>query len=115
MIKSKDMSKPSFNMLNSGTELNGNIVIDGDFRFDGKLNGNLKCKGKLTLGNVGYIEGNIDCEGAEISGEVKGTIISSSLVTLKECSTFNGDITTEKIKVEAGAKLSMSCNTQKIY
>lgn len=112
MFKTKDLSIPTVNMLSSGTEVKGDININGDFRIDGRLFGNMTCTGKLTVGTTGYIEGQISCKNAEIAGQVKGTLNVDELLTLKESSKFEGDLITNKITIEVGAKTIMTCKTK---
>ena len=113
MLGDKELISPTVNMLSAGTEVKGDIVTSGDLRIDGSLKGNVTCKGKLTIGTTGNIEGQIDCQNAEISGDVNGSIVATELVILKETSKFNGDIDTTKLMVEAGAKLTITCKTNK--
>jgi len=113
MLGDKELVSPTVNMLSAGTEVKGDIVTSGDLRIDGSLKGNVTCKGKLTIGTTGSIEGQIDCQNAEISGEVNGRIVASELLILKETSKFNGDIETTKLMVEAGSKLTITCKTNK--
>jgi len=110
----KKVITPSVNMLSAGTIVNGNITIDGDFRIDGSLIGDVQCKGKLTVGSTGSIEGKIDCQNAEISGEIKGEIKATELIIFKETSKITGDISTVKLMIEPGAKLTITCRTTEI-
>lgn len=102
---------PSFNMLSNTAAVKGDIFIDGDFRFDGKMNGNLECNGKLILGSSSYIEGEVICKDAEISGKVKGNIKSKGLIILRDKSKIDGDVISGKLMVEIGAIVSMKCHT----
>lgn len=111
MFRTKENLIPTVNMISSGTEIKGDVNIDGDFRIDGKLYGNIKCTGKLTVGTTGYIEGQIQCKNAEIAGKIKGTLNTAELTALKESSSFEGDISTSQITIEAGAKVSITCKT----
>lgn len=104
----------SFNLLSTDSELMGDISIKGDFRFDGKLKGNITCNGKLTLGKTSYVEGNIICNDVEIFGEVKGYIKSSGLVIIKEKSSFSGEIETFGIIVDNNSNINMKCTTLKV-
>lgn len=113
MFGDKELVSPTVNILSAGTTIHGDIVTIGDFRIDGRLKGNVICKGKLTIGTIGFIEGQITCENAEISGEVNGRIVTSELLILKETSKFNGNIETTKLMVEAGAKLTITCKANK--
>ena len=106
------ITTPSFNILSSDTELKGDITTNGDFRIDGKLIGSVICKGKLTLGLTGSIQGHIECENAEISGTIDGDMIVSGRVSMKETAIFNGEIITTELSVEPGSRLTMKCVTK---
>lgn len=103
---------PSVNLLSNGTSLIGDIDVDGDFRFDGELKGNIKCNGKLIIGASAYINGELNASEAEISGTVNGTILVSELTTFKTSAKFTGILKTNKLQVENGASVSMSCDME---
>jgi cytoskeletal protein CcmA (bactofilin family) len=110
-MKFRETPIPEVNMLSANTVVNGNMVIQGDFRLDGQLIGNIECSGKITIGPNGSIEGLINCKNAEISGEVKGNIKVIELIILKETSKITGDIICDKLTVEPGATLKINCIT----
>jgi cytoskeletal protein CcmA (bactofilin family) len=115
MSKPKEAEVPSINLLGAGTVVKGEIKLNGDFRIDGMFMGSIHCKGKVVVGNTGVIEGEIICQNADFSGEVKATVKVAELLTLKESAKFTGDITTNKLAIEPGAKFSGQCvmdNTQ---
>jgi cytoskeletal protein CcmA (bactofilin family) len=109
MSKPKETEVPSINLLGSGTVVKGEIKLNGDFRIDGMFIGSINCKGKVVVGNTGMIEGEIICQNADFSGEVKATVKVAELLTLKESAKFTGDITTNKLAIEPGAKFSGQC------
>ena len=109
MSKPKETEVPSINLLGSGTIVKGEIKLEGDFRIDGAFNGTIHCKGKVVIGVTGSIDGEINCQNADFSGEVKGTVKVTELLTLKETARFTGDITTGKLAIEPGAKFSGTC------
>lgn len=100
-----------FNIICDSTEIEGNIKVEGDFRIDGNLKGNIDCTGKVTLGYTGRVEGNVKCQNADIFGEVIGDVTASELITLKENSKLTGSIATTNIIIENGAFVSMTCKT----
>lgn len=111
----KELKEPTisaFNILCNTAEVKGDIFIEGDFRFDGKMIGNLECTGKITLGSASYIEGQLTCKDAEISGKIKGNIKTTGLLCLKGTSKIEGEIFSEKLTVEVGAILSMKCTIE---
>ena len=109
MSKPKETEVPSINLLGSGTVVKGEIKLNGDFRIDGMFIGSINCKGKIVVGNTGVIEGEIICQNADFSGEVNATVKVAELLTLKESAKFTGDITTNKLAIEPGAKFSGQC------
>ena len=108
ILKNKE-SKIFFNILSFNTDTNGSIIIDGNFRIDGKLTGSIQCDGTLTIGSSGYVEGKIKCKNATISGKVIGDIIGESIV-LNKTAKINGTIIADKLVVELGAIITASCD-----
>ena len=113
--KGNDMAKNNIseakpNTIVSGTVIKGEISTNGDFRIDGKLIGSINCKGKIVVGQSGSIEGEIECQNADISGNIKARMQVEQLLSLKSTAVFNGDIITSKISIEPGAKFSGTCN-----
>jgi cytoskeletal protein CcmA (bactofilin family) len=109
MVKNKEEEVPSINLLSAGTVVKGEIKLNGDFRLDGTFIGSINCKGKVVVGPTGSIEGEIICQNADFSGEVKATVKVAELLTLKETARYTGDITTNKLSIEPGAKFSGNC------
>jgi cytoskeletal protein CcmA (bactofilin family) len=109
MSKNREPEIPTINILGPGAIVKGEIEVNGDFRIDGTLNGTIHCKGKIVVGPTGKIDGEIQCQNADFSGEVKATVKISELLTLKETARFSGDITTGKLAIEPGAKFSGTC------
>ncbi len=100
----------SINLIGNGTNITGDIKSNGDVRIDGILTGNITINGKLVVGSTGKIEGNIICQNADISGEIKGKINVSELLILKASAKLVGDIVTGKISIEPNATFTGTCN-----
>jgi cytoskeletal protein CcmA (bactofilin family) len=109
MSKNREPEMPTINILGPGAVVKGEIQVNGDFRIDGTLNGSIQCKGKIVVGPTGRIDGEIQCQNADFSGEVTATVKVAELLTLKETARFSGDITTGKLAIEPGAKFSGTC------
>ncbi len=92
-----------------GAVLNGDIETYGTIRLEGKIYGNLRSKGKTSLGESAFVQGNILAQSAEIAGEVKGTVEIAEILTLKATAVINGDIICNKLIVEAGATFNGKC------
>lgn len=110
MAKVNEMENSTINLISNGTEITGDIKSEGDIRIDGTLIGNLSTKGKVVIGNTGKVKGEVVCKNSEVCGEVDGKINVSQLLTLKVTSHINGDIITEKLSIEPGARFTGNCN-----
>jgi cytoskeletal protein CcmA (bactofilin family) len=98
------------NQIMSGTTVTGDIVCDGNIRIDGNLKGNLVAKGKVVIGQNGIIDGELNCQNADISGQVKGKVTVQDQLTLKATAKLNGDISTNKLAIEPGANFTGACS-----
>jgi len=97
------------NTMASGTAVKGDITTDADFRLDGKVEGNVTCKGKIVIGPKGRVIGNIISTNAEILGEVDGSVQISSKLILKSTAIIKGDITTQMLEIEPNARFNGCC------
>ena len=102
--KMKKMKTPEIesklpNMIGPGTKIVGDLHTNGDIRIDGNIEGNVNSKGKVVIGNNGYVKGEIICTNAEVSGSLNGKVTASELLSLKASSKFNGEIKSGKLSI----------------
>lgn len=100
----------SRNLIGKGTEIEGEVLCEGDIRIDGSLDGVLKSKSKVVIGPTGYVKGDIVCENGDISGKVVGTIKVSDQLYLKSTANIQGNVVTTKLVVDAGAVINGQCS-----
>ncbi|MDR3266660.1 MAG: polymer-forming cytoskeletal protein [Tannerella sp.] len=98
------------NVLAAGTVLTGKIETESDFRLDGRVEGEVYCKGKIVIGPKGSVKGNIATDNAEIFGNVDGIIRARERLILKSTAVITGDIFIQTLEIEPGAKLNGSCS-----
>lgn len=113
MTKNKEPDHTAINLFGTGTTIKGEINSKGDIRVDGKIIGQVRSEGKIVVGNSGIIEGEMYCANADISGKINGKAEIAELLSLKASSIFNGDIITDKLAIEPGAKFSGTCSMDK--
>ena len=97
------------NVLAAGTTLTGKIEAESDFRLDGRIEGDVICKGKIVIGPKGSVKGNITTVNAEVFGNVDGSIRVRERLVLKSLAEIKGDIFIQTLEIEPGAKLNGSC------
>lgn len=112
MAKSTESEASVINLIGNGTSITGDIQANGDMRIDGILNGSLKVKGKVVVGNTGQIDGEIVCQSADFSGIVKGNITVTDLLMIKSTAQVTGDLRIGKLAIEPGAHYSGNCVMQ---
>ncbi|MDR2824250.1 MAG: polymer-forming cytoskeletal protein [Prevotellaceae bacterium] len=103
----------TYNSLTIGTKVAGDVRAENDFRLDGEIDGSIECKGKLVVGQRGFVKGNILCENAEVSGEVSGNVIINDTLSLRATAIVGGDITTKVLVIEPNAIFNGKCTMNK--
>lgn len=98
-----------YNSLTVGSKIVGTIVTDSNIRVDGTIEGDVKCAGKLVVGEKGSIIGTIVCQNAEIMGVIDGKIESKQSLSLRATSRVKGEIYTQTLTVEPNAVFNGTC------
>lgn len=100
------MSTPTTNVLASGIEIVGSIRFQNDMHIDGKIDGEIHSdSGKVTIGEMADIKGNIHAGEVHVYGHVDGNV-RSDRCHLSGRAVINGDITTGVLSMDEGARLS---------
>ncbi len=100
----------AINSLVQGAVVEGNVKSESDIRVDGTIKGKLHCDTKVVIGPTGFIEGEVRCANAVIEGKFEGVIMVSELLNVRESAVVNGDVTTGKLIVQAGAVFNVTCD-----
>ena len=90
---------PGVNTIDEHTTITGDLEAGGDIRIDGKLIGDLQCRGRLIIGGTGSINGNVTCAEAVIEGHYTGKLVVSDLLTLRETANVTGHLRAAKLAV----------------
>jgi cytoskeletal protein CcmA (bactofilin family) len=109
MAKSNESESPVINLVGAGTTIKGDIRANGDIRIDGTLVGSIQAKGKVVIGTTGNVEGEIVCQSADFSGNIKANVTVSDLLIVKSTAKITGDLKIGKLAVETGAKFTGAC------
>lgn len=90
-------------LIGEGYIFTGEIQGPSVIRIEGKIIGDVNVEGGVVLGENGNIEGNITTASAVIYGTVSGNVRTTHL-EIKKSGHINGDIITDTLEVEIGAK-----------
>jgi cytoskeletal protein CcmA (bactofilin family) len=94
-------------VLASDLVFEGNVSGPGDLHVDGTLKGDVKVA-RLTVGDTGNIEGNVQAEYVEVRGRVVGGVMGKQ-VKLVSTAYVDGDITHEQLSIDVGAYFQGRC------
>lgn len=99
------------NHISPGTLVKGEIEADGNVRIDGTVEGSIKCKGKVVIGQEGVINGNVHTADAEIEGRLNGDITLTGTLYLKSTAHVEGDfyVSEKNMKIDFGAIHNGKC------
>jgi cytoskeletal protein CcmA (bactofilin family) len=100
------------NTLVRGTTIEGTLKCENDIRIDGIIKGKLTSTAKVIIGPNGFVDGEIRCQNAVIEGQFKGLLFVAELLVVRESATVEGDIKTNKLTVQSGAKFNVACLMQ---
>lgn len=101
-----------YNAITQGSKFIGNITADCDIRIDGILEGELKCAGKIIVGEKGSFKGTAACQNAEILGVLDGKLNVSQTLTLRASANLRGEVSTRTLIVEPKAIFNGTCSMQ---
>jgi cytoskeletal protein CcmA (bactofilin family) len=102
--------EPERNVMGKATEIKGDIISNGDFRIDGKVEGNITTAGKLILGREGVIKGIVNCGNADFEGKFTGKLYCTGTLSLKATAEIEGEVYLEKLSIEPGAVFNAICS-----
>ncbi|MCW0295052.1 polymer-forming cytoskeletal protein, partial [Klebsiella pneumoniae] len=72
----------------------------------------LNCKSKVIIGPTGVVEGEIRCANAVIEGRFQGNLQVKELLNIRDTAEVEGEVTTNKLLVQSGAKFNVSCKME---
>jgi cytoskeletal protein CcmA (bactofilin family) len=99
----------SSNLIAQETIIIGNILTQGNIRIEGRVEGALKSKNKIVIGDSAKVFGDIHALEAEVSGHIDGSIHCQGTLYLKKTAFINGDIFASKLIIENGALFNGKC------
>jgi cytoskeletal protein CcmA (bactofilin family) len=100
------------NIISKGTNIQGDVICDGDLRIDGEVKGTIRSRSKIMVGPDGYVNGDIECVHAEVLGRVKGTLKVQDHLNLRGNARMEGDVLTTHFEMEPSVKFNGKCTMQ---
>lgn len=99
----------STTVIGKDTKIKGELTFDGSARILGQIEGEIKAKGQLEIGDGGHCKAAIDADRVVIDGRVEGDITARSSLQLNAKADLHGDLIASTLVIAEGATLVGHC------
>src|SRR5690348_3927990 len=103
--RSRPSVTPALNVARIGPNLTikGSVTGEEDLQIDGKVDGPVTIRGRLTVGTSGQLTAGVTARELAVYGKVSGNVDAQDRVEIKRDGAVIGDIQTARISIEDGA------------
>ncbi len=108
LVQPVDLSQNAgINVVNLGADdvLQGRLEVQGDLKIAGKVEGELRATGNVTIDSSASLQASIEGSNVSVRGQVTGSVTARRL-TLGGNGRLNGDVKVGRLSVEDGATLN---------
>lgn len=77
-------------IIGEETTVEGTLNVNSSIRIDGKVYGEIKCSGDVTVGKDGFVENSITARNLFIAGKVKGDVKVEHKIHIYDTGNLNG-------------------------
>jgi len=102
----KNLRQDIETIIGHSVKLDGDFVSEGDIVVEGMVNGNVKTKNFLRIGEKAVINAEIEAGNAFIAGTINGNLKIISNLEITATAKIKGDIKTSLISIENGALIN---------
>ncbi|MDO6620602.1 polymer-forming cytoskeletal protein [Shewanella sp. 6_MG-2023] len=95
---SKKSPTSNLSFIANDCELSGNIKVNGDVLIAGKVDGEIRASGNITVEATGVVTGGVVCVEATVSGLMTGNINCEKL-TISNTGTFDGEVYSKRMEI----------------
>jgi cytoskeletal protein CcmA (bactofilin family) len=92
-------------IVGAGVQLQGSFTVPTKSTISGLVKGDLNTN-DLTVEKGGTVQGQIDCQTADIAGQIENLIQVHQFLILRSSAVAVGDIHYQEILIEKGAKIT---------
>ena len=109
----KENTPENFNevetIIGESVKVKGNFSGNGNIVVDGSLEGSLKTKGNVFVGEKAKVSGSIEAKEVVVNGEISGNINAKEFLSMGSTAKVMGDVECAQISIERGAILNGKC------
>jgi cytoskeletal protein CcmA (bactofilin family) len=98
--------------LDSGSKISGKLEFDGATRIDGQVDGEIKAKESLVIGESAVVTAQIKANAIIVAGKVSGDIVATQRLEIRPSARVIGNLTAPILIVHEGAMFEGHCSMQ---
>jgi len=105
-------------IIGPGTSVSGDVESGGFTRVDGNVQGNVKAKGRVVIGERARMKSNISGTSVTVGGVVFGNVLASERLIVLSTGLVMGDIITRRIQAEEGCLIHgrvIVCKSEEVW
>ncbi|HEX3486225.1 MAG TPA: polymer-forming cytoskeletal protein [Micropepsaceae bacterium] len=95
-------------VIGSELEVIGTLVSAGDLSVDGKVSGDIRAKGHVTINQGGKVLGNLYAEQITVMGDIEGGVFAKTVHLGATCH-VKGDLLHARLAIDGGASFEGNC------
>ena len=105
-----DASGTLNSILGDGSQLSGNLRIQGSIRLDGEFEGRLTASGTVVVGQTGSVRADLEAREIVVAGRVEGRLCAQERVELQTGARVEGDVYAQSFVIAEGVCFNGNCS-----
>jgi cytoskeletal protein CcmA (bactofilin family) len=97
-------------LIGSDVSIKGEMSFDGSMRIEGKVEGKIQSKGRVSFGQGASVVAEVSVGQAKIEGTFKGNITAAERIELAATAHVLGDVRSTKLVIAEGATFVGNCH-----
>ena len=97
-------------LIGSDVAIKGEMSFDGSMRIEGKIEGRIQSKGKVSFGQGAQIVADVVVGQAKVEGTFKGNLTAAERIELSSTAHVLGDVRATKLVIAEGATFVGNCH-----
>lgn len=101
------MAEPA-GIIGQGISVRGNVSGSGDLVVEGRVEGQISLKDRLTIEPSGVVVADVEAGEVTVNGEMSGNIVATERVYITSSAKVLSDIRAPRVVIEDGARFKGS-------
>lgn len=101
--RTQTASETATAFITEGSEVEGTCSFNGSVVVSGRVKGESRVTGTLSIGPMGRVEARLHASVVIIEGQVVGSIVATERIELREHARVHGDLETPALIIEESA------------